>query len=347
MNRTLILYLFIACMSFQAISQSGSITNISVQQRTDGSGMVDILFFLSGEDALYNVYLEASLDDGQTYIPVNAAYVESLNGPLLPGELYHLVWHAYSSYPDTFSEEAKLKIMAIPVIGSGTPCPDLPFFTDERDGNIYHTVLIGDQCWMKENLNYAAELSVCYDEYYEGDIFCESYGRLYSWEWAMAGQESSNTIPSGVQGVCPAGWHLPSDAEWQILLEYLMDEHGLSNEWCELDGVAKALKSCRQVNSPLGEPCATEDHPRWDDFYNDECHHTFYGSDDFGFSALPGGRSFDGDGYYDLGTHAYWWSSTMTEGGRAFGRELEYYSGGLYQITPYTNRSFSIRCIRD
>ncbi len=347
MKKAFLVLVFIVLASWPAVSQSGSVTGISVLQRTDGSGMMDILFFLNGDEPLYEIYLEASLDNGQTYIPIDPAYVDNLQGPLASGELHHLVWHAYSSFPDTFSEEAKLMIMAISVTGGGVPCPGLPYFTDARDGNVYYTTLIGDQCWMKENLNYAAELSLCYDEDYVGETFCDSYGRLYSWEWAMDGALSSDSVPSGVQGVCPAGWHLPSDAEWQILLNYLMNEHDLSNEWCELNGVAKALKSCRQVNSPLGAPCATAEHPRWDDFFNDECLVTFYGTDDFGFSGLPGGRSWSGDGYENIGTHAYWWSSTMTEGGRAFGRELQYYNGTFYQIQPYTNLSLSIRCIRD
>jgi uncharacterized protein (TIGR02145 family) len=346
MNRAMILSIFVACISIQAIAQTGSITSISVQQRTDGSGMMDILFSLSGEEPLYTIYLEASLDNGQTYTPIDLVYVDNLEGPLAPGELYHLVWHAYSSFPDTFSEDAKLKITAISVMGGGVPCPGLPFFTDDRDDKIYNTVLIGNQCWMKENLNYAAAQSLCYDEYYVGEIFCNHYGRLYSWEWAMAGEESSNMVPSGVQGVCPAGWHLPSDAEWQIMLDYLMEEHELSNEWCELEGVAQALKSCRQVNSPLGDPCATDDHPRWEDSFNEECLETFFGTDDFGFSALPGGSSWSGDGYQNLGTYASWWSSTMTDGGQAFGRQLSDW-GALYQIQPYTNLSLSIRCIRD
>jgi uncharacterized protein (TIGR02145 family) len=344
MNRTAILSMFIACMSLQAIAQTGSITNILVNQRTDGSGLLDVYFNLSGEADSYNIFLEASFDNGLTYQPLDPAFLDGDIGPLPSGTQYHIVWDGYGSFPDTYSEEAKLKIIAISDFG----CPGMPFFVDDRDSTIYNTVLIGDQCWMKENLNYAADLSLCYDEFFEDDdTFCDFYGRLYSWDWAMAGEESSNAVPSGVQGVCPAGWHLPSDAEWQILLDYLMEEHDLSNDWCELNGVAKALKSCRQVNSPMGAPCSTEDHPRWEDFQNDECEVTFYGSDDFGFSGLPGGRSWSGDGYDNLGTHAYWWSSTATQGGQAFGRELEYYSGGLYQIQPSTNRSLSIRCIRD
>ncbi len=80
-------------------------------------------------------------------------------------------------------------------------------FTDSRDGQEYEWVKIGDQVWMAENLNYAQ-----HDEGNSG-----RYGRLYDWAAVMQGENSSNNNPSGVQGVCPDGWHVPSDEEWKEL----------------------------------------------------------------------------------------------------------------------------------
>jgi uncharacterized protein (TIGR02145 family) len=93
-------------------------------------------------------------------------------------------------------------------------------FTDSRDGKVYSTTTIGNQTWMAENLNYESTSgSYCYDD---APANCDTYGRLYTWAAAMGGAASSSTTPSGVQGVCPDGWHLPSDDEWETLSNYVI-----------------------------------------------------------------------------------------------------------------------------
>jgi len=91
--------------------------------------------------------------------------------------------------------------------------------TDVRDGQIYTTVKIDNDWWMAENMNFADSGSVYYDD--DSVTHAGTYGRLYTWEAMMNGDTSSVLVPSGVQGVCPAGWHIPSEAEWTALISYL------------------------------------------------------------------------------------------------------------------------------
>jgi len=92
--------------------------------------------------------------------------------------------------------------------------------TDERDGQSYRTVVIGTQTWMAQNLNFrnmtggVDTVGRCHNN--SADT-CAKYGRLYSWYDVMQGATSSNLSPSGVEGLCPTGWHVPSDLEWAIL----------------------------------------------------------------------------------------------------------------------------------
>jgi uncharacterized protein (TIGR02145 family) len=114
--------------------------------------------------------------------------------------------------------------------------PEVTTFEDIRDGKIYKKVQIGSQIWMAENLRYAADGSRCYDngsglmairqpdgtvKGYSVEEYCEYIGRLYDWYTAMDDEESSGANPSGVEGVCPVGWHIPSDAEWETLIDYV------------------------------------------------------------------------------------------------------------------------------
>lgn len=101
--------------------------------------------------------------------------------------------------------------------------------TDSRDGRTYKTVKIGTQTWMAENLNYTSDsISWCYNDSVE---YCAKYGRLYTWAAAMdsagtwttngkgCGHDSEACSPTyPVHGICPEGWHLPSEGEWKRLL---------------------------------------------------------------------------------------------------------------------------------
>ena len=173
-------------------------------------------------------------------------------------------------------------------------------FTDPRDGKVYKTVEIGGVVWFAENLNFAAEGSVCYDnDPANGD----KYGRLYDLETAMK--------------ACPEGWHIPSDEEWTALLDYAGDE----------ETAGATLKSTAG----------------WNEDGN--------GTDDYGFSALPGGNGYSGDGNFEFAGYAgydgYWWSATDAAVGYAIGWHVHYY--GMYAMWGNYDKAylFSVRCVKD
>jgi len=170
------------------------------------------------------------------------------------------------------------------------PQPTGETFVDSRDGKstTYKKVRIGSQTWMAENLNYRIPVSVadtgrCYGNSPDS---CAKYGRLYNWTIAMSGASSSSAVPSGVQGVCPVDWHLPSDAEWDTLMVAVGGVKDGDYWWL---GAGTKLKSTSG-------------------WYNNG-----NGTDDFGFSALPGGIGYSDGNILNAGNFGLWWSAT--EGG--------------------------------
>ena len=249
-------------------------------------------------------------------------------------EEYTLQW-AITTSCNTSYDEIKVKFY--------TWICGMPF-TDSRDDQSYNTVLIGDQCWMAENLKYLPSVvgpgtgSETIPYYYvygyngtnvndaKATTYYNAYGVLYNWPAAV--------------NACPPGWHLPSDAEWTQLVDYL-DSQGFPNDWENPNSAGNALKSCRQVNSPLGEDCATSEHPRWN---SDNTH---YGFDEFGFSALPGGyRSYNGN-FFNVGGDGVWWSSNEDSSTYAWFRYMFYSYGTVYRFSNFKSNGYSVRCLRD
>jgi len=173
--------------------------------------------------------------------------------------------------------------------------PEYGTFTDERDGQTYKTVKMPDgKVWMAQNLNYKPESG--HSCSYGGNMSLhEQYGRLYDWETAKA--------------VSPAGWHLPSVDEWVDLL-YAVSGKGL---WVEK--VPKGTLPSDSIPSYLimREPAwigndvaggKLKAASGWNDFEGKSGN----GTDDFGFSALPGGYLIHEDGLYGVGETGRWWT---------------------------------------
>ena len=231
------------------------------------------------------------------------------------------------------------------IVGGGGFTCGISTVTDV-DGNEYNTVLIGDQCWMAENLNTGVHINAstaqtdndiiekyCYNN---SEVNCDTYGGLYQWNEVM----QYSTTPGVVQGICPTDWHVPSDSEWTELVDYVVNQ-GYPNNWDDPNGASNALKSCRQVNSPLGGDCATSEHPRWNvsDFH--------YGFDVFGFSALPGGGTIGNNFFILIGELGDWWSSTENEAHNVWGIGMYYSDGSVSSSSLNKTSGYSVRCVKD
>ncbi|GBU22392.1 hypothetical protein R80B4_02301 [Fibrobacteres bacterium R8-0-B4] len=198
----------------------------------------------------------------------------------------------------------------------------LELFVDARDGKNYKKTVIGGKTWMAENLNYDTADGVGSWCYGDEDSNCVKYGRLYNWNTAMNGASSSSANPSGVQGICPSGWHLPSRAEWDDLVT---TAGGL------LTGGIK-LKSTSGWNSY-----------RYDG--------SVIGTDEFGFSALPGGYQHNVKTVFfgDVGNRGIWWTATENGDGIAYMRGMNYNSNSAGEGNggKDTNTAYSVRCVED
>lgn len=292
---------------------SGEITITQVSQHSDGSGIVDVLFDLSGIANLYSISLEASFDGGATYSPIPGSFLSGDIGPIGPGNSKHIGWDGVGSFPNFYSTQAKIKIIATKV-GIGQPCPGIPTFIDSRDGKVYNTVQIGNQCWMKENLNYETGNSWCYEN---NPANCNIYGKLYDWNSAMS--------------ACPSGWHLPSDAEWTVLTDYVSSQTAYRCN-SNVINIAKSLAAITNWNTSTNT-CAIGNN--------------LSANNATGFSGLPGGcRNSDGSFRYLSGT-SLWWSSSHDYALLAKEWRLE---GDYADVSNYWDGKFngySVRCIKD
>jgi len=192
--------------------------------------------------------------------------------------------------------------------------------TDSRDGKTYNTVLIDTQCWFAQNLNvgtkvlgntYQANNSIIEKYCYSDDENnCNIYGGLYEWDEAM----QYSTI-EGAQGICPVGWHLPTDAEWTTLTTFLGGE-GLAG------GKMKEVGNTHWETPNIA-------------------------SNSSGFTALPGGRSYISGNFFDLTTYAFFWSSSQDNTTFEWDQLLVYSNQYIYRREAGMTDGLSIRCIKD
>ena len=188
----------------------------------------------------------------------------------------------------------------------------------DADGNVYHSVIIGGQEWFAENLrttryNDGTPIpNVTNDSDWRSlstGAYCwhdnnpangKTYGALYNWHAVNTGK------------LCPTGWHVPSDAEWTALTDYVGNDAAIK------------LKSTSGWNAGGN------------------------GTDDYGFSALPGGYRYGYAGsFVSVGSSGYWWSSTVNHSANIWNRNMDYDYGNVNRYDLDKKYGFSVRCVRD
>lgn len=201
--------------------------------------------------------------------------------------------------------------------------------TDSRDGQIYKTVQIGSQTWMAQNLNYETADSYCYNDTASN---CVKYGRYYTWAAAVGQSEfacgylHNCSLPSGnIQGVCPKGWHLPNNEEWEALLSFVDDS--TPDKFIPINVVYSNAGYVLKSSSG------------WDSDGN--------GTDAFSFSALPAGGMRKLGEYYEVGDEATFWSSTEYNGVDAFAVSLFNYNNNAILKVNSKSSGASVRCLKD
>ena len=191
--------------------------------------------------------------------------------------------------------------------------------TVEYGSQTYHTILIGDQCWLKENLNIGTRISGIQNQdplnatlekycYNDDEANCTLYGGLYQWDEMM-----KSSVTPGTQGICPSGWHLPSDAEWTTMTTFLGG-----------DTVAGT-----KMKSNTG-------------WYNNG-----NGTNTSGFTGIPAGNRGNDGSFNNLTQLGYFWTSSQAGASEAWNRKLNFESDIVTKYNSFITNGFSVRCVRN
>jgi uncharacterized protein (TIGR02145 family) len=259
-----------------------------------------------------NIRIDYTTNNGTSWINIIPSYPTSLGSynwtiPNAPSTNCRVKITSTNS-SDTNSTSGIFNIYQVPI----NPCPGVPTVT--YAGQTYNTIAIGEQCWMRENLNLGAMINVTGDQsnngirekycYNNDTNNCSIYGGLYQWNEAM----QYSTL-DGAQGICPADWHIPTWSDLSLLKSFVNNN---SN-------------SLKELGQGTGSGA---------------------GTNSSGFSALLAGISYQGLFYY-LNIGGDWWTSTIYDVTNAYNLQVAA-STNIIQGHPVDNMlGYSIRCIND
>ena len=209
----------------------------------------------------------------------------------------------------------------------GAPVGKFSDCIKDVDGNVYKTVTIGPQQWMAENLKVSKysdgttipnitdntqwqnDTSGAWSYHNNDSANNAKYGKLYNW-YAVSPTKNGN------KNVCPTGWHVPTDAEWTVLTDYLGGESVAGGKMKEVGTIIWNSPNTEATNTSL-------------------------------FTGLPGGYRYSAGGYSLIGGSGNWWSSSENVTSDAWARYLLSYSGGALRLNYYKRNGLSVRCLRD
>ncbi len=239
----------------------------------------------------------------------------------------------------------------------GVPCiisPPPPSFTcgtstvSDIDGNAYNTVLIGTQCWTKENLKvtkYNDNTSIPLNNTYTSGTVstvwkglrtgaytiygnesssganATNYGFLYNW---YAAKGITTTGSTTYKNICPTGYHVPTDSDWNKLVKFI-------------DSGADTSSTSSIQSTTAGTKLKK----------NDALWTTNTGTDDYGFSGLPGGYRGENGDFGNIRHYAFFWSATEYSSYYARWRYLNYLNGSVNRDYVEKEEGYSIRCLKD
>ncbi|MCX6306416.1 MAG: hypothetical protein NT040_15750 [Bacteroidetes bacterium] len=218
----------------------------------------------------------------------------------------------------------------------GAPCTGTP--TVSYGGQTYNTVQIGPQCWFKENLNIGTRINGALEQtnnsiiekycYNDLESNCNIYGGLYQWTEMM-----QYATTAGVQGICPTGWHIPTEGDWCTVTQFLDPTVNCGVSGISGTNAGGKMKSTGTIQAGTG-------------LWNTP---NYGATNESGFSAVPAGQRYSNGSsvYLDLGNSGYWWSSSEYDIYSAWGRNLHYGYSNVYRISGALFHGFSVRCVRN
>lgn len=281
------------------------------------------------EQSVVTVIMEVSNNGGITWDYDYGTASGDIGVDVTTGNGKTITW----IYTDGYAENFKIKIIANDETADGSPCPNLAKVyydggpNNDEGGDYYNTIQIGDQCWLKENLNVGTRIDgsshqtnnsliekYCYDD---NESDCTTYGGLYQWAEAIqylnGATNTSSPDPAfsgNVQGICPTGWHIPTYEEFTTLCANV----GWDNT------------SLKAVGEGIG---------------------TGKGTNTSGFLGLLAGYSQISDGFNYRGIEAVWFSSTETNSSNSY--QFRFSRNGSLIFLESTDKANGccVRCLKD